>query len=253
MARRSSAFDAIRTSGSGVPFAVRALRAPLRLLLWLVMSAGLRITVEGRRADGPAVVVSNHPNVIDGMLVLMADASLRPVARWHRSAVVRVGLWIGNCVITTTGTPVSPHCGAFAAALEHLRDGGRVWIAPEGGWQPHLTLRSPRTGAVRLAHAAGVPIQVLVVEHDQHPGPDVARWPLRSRPGVTLRWGPLVAVSGDVAADIDRMMSALAAATGMTWSGWHVTDAHERAPRVGRDAVPQDRPRTSPDHDTRVS
>lgn len=181
------------------------------------MRAGLRVTIEGVRVDGPAVVVSNHPNVIDGMLVLMADAHLRPVARWHRVALVRAGLWVGNSVITTTGTPVVPRRGAFGAALAHLRRGGRVWIAPEGGWQPQTTLRSPRSGAVRLAHAAGVPLHVLGIHYDAHPGPDVRRWPLWSRPAVTLRWGPTVTVNGDVTVDIDRMMSAVAGTTGMTW------------------------------------
>ena len=147
----------------------------------------------------------------------MAAARLRPVARWHRIALVRAGLWIGNCVITTTGTPVDPHRGAFGAALAHLRDGGRVWIAPEGGWQPLTTLRQPRSGAVRLASAARVPLQVLAIDYERHPGPDVGHWPLFTRPAVTLRWGPTVTVYGDVSADIDRMMSAIAATTGTMW------------------------------------
>lgn len=218
MARASTARDAIRTCGSAAPLPVRMLRGALRLLLWLVMRIGLRVTIEGVRLDGPAVVVSNHPNLIDGMLVLMADANMRPVARWHRHALVRAGLWVGNCVITTTGTPVDPHRGAFLQALAHLRDGGRVWIAPEGGWQPQLALRSPRTGAVRLAHAAGVPLQVLAIRHAQHPGPDVTGWPLWTRPAVTLRWGPRVATNGDIDGDIDRLMSALAATAEMSWT-----------------------------------
>lgn len=217
MSHMSTAVDAIRSCGSAAPWPLRLARAPLRLLLWWAMRSALRITIEGCRVSGPAVVVSNHPNVIDGMLVLMADARLRPVARWHRVALVRAGLWTGNCVITTTGTPVTPHRGAFGTALTHLRDGGRVWIAPEGGWQPTTTLRSPHTGAVRLAHTAGVPLQVLAISYERHPGPDVARWPLWTRPAVTLRWGPTVALDGDVTTDSDRMMSALAATAGMTW------------------------------------
>jgi 1-acyl-sn-glycerol-3-phosphate acyltransferase len=93
-----------------------------------------------------------------------------------------------------------------------------VWIAPEGGWQPQMALRSPRTGAVRLAQMAGVPLQVLAIRHQQHPGPDITRWPRWTRPAVTLQWGPRVATNGDLDGDIDRVMSALAAATEMTWS-----------------------------------
>jgi 1-acyl-sn-glycerol-3-phosphate acyltransferase len=218
MAPVTTAWDAIRTCGSAAPLPVRLLRATLRLLLWLIMRATMRVTVEGNRRDGPAVIVSNHPNLIDGLLVLMADPSMRPVARWHRHALVRAGLWVGNCMITTTGTPVEPHRGAFLQALTHLNNGGRVWIAPEGGWQPQRELRSPRTGAVRLAQMAGVPLQVLAIRHEPHPGPDVGRWPVRTRPAVTLRWGPRLATNGDMDGDIDRVMSALAATAGMTWN-----------------------------------
>lgn len=218
MAPVTTAWDAIRTCGSAAPLPVRLLRATLRLLLWLIMRVMMRVTVEGDRSDGPAVIVSNHPNLIDGLLVLMADPSMRPVARWHRHALVRAGLWVGNCMITTTGTPVDPHRGAFLQALAHLNNGGRVWIAPEGGWQPQRALRSPRTGAVRLAQMAGVPLQVLAIRHEPHPGPDVSRWPVRTRPAVTLRWGPRLATNGDMDGDIDRVMSALAATAGMTWT-----------------------------------
>jgi len=218
MAHVTTARDAIRTCGSGAPWPQRMLRAPLRLLLWLLMRAMLRVTVEGARSDGPAIVVSNHPNLIDGLLVLMADPEMRPVARWHRHALVRAGLWVGNCMITTTGTPAVPRRGAFAQALAHLRGGGRVWIAPEGGWQPQTTLRAPRTGAVRLAQMTGVPLQVLAIRHEHHPGPDVTRWPRWTRPAVTLRWGPRVMTNGDLDDDIDRLMSALATATDMTWT-----------------------------------
>jgi 1-acyl-sn-glycerol-3-phosphate acyltransferase len=208
----------IRTCGSELSWPVRAWRAALRLALWSLMRLGLRISVEGVRVTGPAVIASNHPNLVDGLVVMMADATLRPVARWHRRSVVRLGLWAGNCVITTTGTPVTPHRGAYTEALAHLRDGGRVWIAPEGGWQPDLTLRAPRTGAVRLAHAASVPIQVLAVRHTPHPGPDVRRWPVWSRPRVVLRWGPTVTATGDITTDVDRLMTAIAEASGATWT-----------------------------------
>ena len=229
MSRLNTAAGVVLGCGSGASWPVRVMRAPLRLVLWLVIRLGMRITVEGVRATGPAVIVSNHPNLLDGLLVLMADGSMRPVARWHRHPIVRLGLWIGNCVITSIGTAACPQRGAYAGALAHLRAGGRVWIAPEGGWQPAMTLRPPRTGAVRLAHAASVPIQVLAIRHTPHPGPDVSQLPTSGRrggaspvwgwrPRVALRWGPCLTTTGDVAIDGDRLMTALAETTGMIWS-----------------------------------
>ncbi|HSJ45216.1 MAG TPA: lysophospholipid acyltransferase family protein [Euzebyales bacterium] len=209
--------DVLLDQPGGGPLA-RIVRTPLRLLFWLSLRSGLHIRVEGPRFEGPAVVVSNHPHVIDGLVVLLADPSLRPIARWHRVPLLRGGMWIADCVVTTTGTPVRPHRGAFADALAHVRRGGRVWIAPEGGWQPELMLRYPRTGAVRIAHAAGVPIQVLGVIHEPHPGPQLASWRPWHRPRILLRWGEVLTTTGAVDVDIDRMMTAIAAATGVTWT-----------------------------------
>lgn len=237
MSRMTTVVEAAAGSAPGVSLPVQAVRAPLRLGLWLAMRLGLRISVEGARVPGPAVVASNHPNLLDGLVVLMADGSMRPVARWHRHRVVRFGLWIGNSVITSTGTPANPQRGAYARALAHLHAGGRVWIAPEGGWQPGVTLQPPRTGAVRLAHAAAVPIQVLAICHTPHPGPDFStlaglrRSPLR-RPRLVLRWGPCLTTTGDVTADGDRLMAAIAGTAGMAWaSGITATSA------VGRSAA----------------
>jgi 1-acyl-sn-glycerol-3-phosphate acyltransferase len=216
-ARLTTLRDAMTMQPPGGPPSWRLVRSPLRLALWAALRSGLRVAVEGERVDGPAVIVSNHPHVIDGLVVLLTDPTMRPVARWHEIALLRAGMWVADCLVTTTGTPVRPHRGAYAAALAHLRTGGRVWIAPEGGVQRELALRYPRTGAVRLAHAAGAPLQVLAVVHEQHPGPDIAVWRTRRRARITLRWGPVVSTTGDVAADIDRMMEALAATAGATW------------------------------------
>lgn len=208
--------DAVRAQPTGGPL-MRAARAPFRLLLWAGLRAGLRLRVEGRRHPGPAIVVSNHPHVIDGLVVLFADPGMRPVARWHRIPLARAGMWIADCLVTTTGTPVRPHRGAFAPALAHVRSGGRVWIAPEGGWQPARTLRRPRTGAVRLSHASGAPIQVLGVIHERHPGPTLATWRPWHRPRILLRWGPVLAPTGRLDADIDAMMRAIADVARCEW------------------------------------
>lgn len=230
--REASADDASASSTDPAPVAAlrdallvqpaagrmqRLVRVPPRVAFWAVLRSGLRLRVEGQRREGPAVVVSNHPNLIDGLIVLLADPTMRPIARWHRVPPVRAALWVAASLITTTGTPVSPHRGAFAPALAHLREGGRVWIAPEGVWQPAPTLRYPRTGAVRLAHAAGVPVQVLGIVHDTHPGPTLSTWRGLPRPGVVLRWGPILWPTGDVASDIDAMMVALGQTCGGVW------------------------------------
>src|SRR5918996_5707196 len=121
MSPMSTAASAVRTCGPDASWWLRAIRGPLRLALWLVLRLALRIDVEGVRRTGPAVIASNHPNLLDGLVVLMADTTMRPIARWHRWFVLRLGFWIGNCVITSIGTAASPQRGAYAEALAHLR------------------------------------------------------------------------------------------------------------------------------------
>lgn len=207
------AFVADRTGSH----ALWCVRAPLRAAAWAGLRYGTQITVTGDPVPGPAVVVSNHPHVVDGLLVLMADGRLRPVARWHRRITLRMGMWVGDSIVTTTGSPARRARGAYADALAHLRAGGRVWIAPEGGCQPSPLLHRPRTGAVRLAAAVGVPLQILVIEHHLRSGVRGERWRPWRRPTITLRWDLALRPTGDVATDCDRMMRALARATNATW------------------------------------
>jgi 1-acyl-sn-glycerol-3-phosphate acyltransferase len=187
------------------------LQRPLKALVRVL----LRVEAVGaeRRVAGPAVVVSNHPHWVDGAVALVADESLRPIARWQRSRVVRAALWVGNAVVTTARTDRDPR-PAFQQAADHLRAGGRIWLAPEGGCHTDVALRTPRTGAVRMAHAAGVPIQPLALVHERHPGPVWSAWRPWRRVRVTIVWGDPVVTTGEVEADGARMMLALAAAGG---------------------------------------
>ncbi|HEX6255940.1 MAG TPA: lysophospholipid acyltransferase family protein [Euzebyales bacterium] len=218
-ARVATLRDALTILPRARPALVRLVRTPLRVILWLGLRTGFRLRTEGRRREGPAVIVSNHPHVVDGLVVLVVDPRMRPVARWHRVPLLRSGMWVADCIITTAEChPPRPHRPAFVHGLEHVRAGGRVWIAPEGGWQPEPNLRYPRTGAVRMAAMAGVPLQVLGVVHERHPGPGLATWRPWRRPGILLRWGPVLTMTGDVERDIDRMMTAIAETTGSTWN-----------------------------------
>lgn len=182
-----------------------------------VVVGAVRIRVEGQPVAGPAVVVSNHPNPIDGVLAKTIDRSLRPVARWQRHPLARLGIWIGDCVVTTARTDRS-HRPAYEDAVAHLNTGGRIWLAPEGGAHPDRELRPPRTGAVRMAHEAQVPIQTLGIIHRRHPGPRLIEWRPWRRPTVTLRWGGSLHTYGDIEVDNDRMMTVLADASGSRWS-----------------------------------
>jgi len=199
-----------------------AVREMLGVLLRLVVR--IEVTNPHGRIDGPAVVVSNHPHWIDGAVAVQADRSLRPIARWQPHLGARFAIWAGNAVVTTAGTGHDPR-PAYMQAADHLGAGGRIWLAPEGGSHQHLRLRAPRSGAVRMAHAAGVPIQPLAIEHEAGDGTLPGRWRPWRRPVVRVCWGPVVHTTGDVSTDNDRMMTCLSRVSGLAWPPTEITAA----------------------------
>lgn len=191
------------------------LQRPLKWLLAALIR--IEVTNPDERDAAAGVVVSNHPHWLDGAVTKLADESLRPVARWQRPLHVRAALWVGGCVVTTARTDQAPR-PAYEQAADHLREGGRIWLAPEGGSHQEPRLRAPRTGAVRMAHAAGVGIQPLAIRWaDDYAGPALRRWRPWRRPVVRLTWGASVPTTGAVETDSDRMMIALAEVTGLAY------------------------------------
>lgn len=194
---------AVAASGTG-----RLLRLGMRALVEVALRLVVRVEVAhaDRRVAGPAVVVSNHPHWLDGAVALLTDRTLRPIARRQRHRGARVAIWAADAVLTGEGAG-----SAFTGAAAHLRAGGRVWLAPEGGAHTDRTLRRPRSGAVRMAHLAGVPVQPLgIAWADDHTGPDLHQWRPWRRRVVRVTWGEPVPTSGTVELDNARMMAALA-------------------------------------------
>ena len=132
------------------PALVRLVRTPLRVILWLGLRTGFRLRTEGRRREGPAVIVSNHPHVVDGLVVLVVDPRMRPVARWHRVPLLRSGMWVADCIITTAEChPPRPH---RPGPVGGAHPGETPPVAAEDPAGPHPA--QPRPPGPR-AHARG--------------------------------------------------------------------------------------------------
>lgn len=185
----------------------RPLRHGLRWLAWAGVAVAVRITVKGRAPAHGAVLASNHPSYLDGVLgVWVERCRTRPVVKPQRHLAARAAFWLSDAI------PVGEATRAEAAA--HLRAGGLVWLGPEG----HMTgpvLGPGHPGAAAMAAAAGVPIVPLAVHC-------TARLRLRDwrpwrRPPVRLEFGAPVASDADGAVVMDEVMRTFSAMTGVPY------------------------------------
>ncbi|SCL71217.1 1-acyl-sn-glycerol-3-phosphate acyltransferase [Micromonospora citrea] len=220
---------------------------PLYALSKLTVGNVLRLcwrpTVHGLshvpRAGG-AILAGNHLSVADELF--LGAVVPRHIAFWAKAEYfsgrgLRGGLT--RAVVAGMGAIRVERGGgraalaAFDAAVPVLRAGGLVAVYPEGTRSPDGRLYRGRTGVVRLARQAGVPIIPVGVLGTDEVQPVDARFP---RLGVvTFRFGEPIDVTGRtdgpaaIRAVTDEVMARIQELTGQQY-------VPRYAPR--RDAVP---------------
>ncbi len=133
-----------------------------------VRMVGPRITYHGLEnvpAAGGAVIAINHTSYIDWMPAAIAayrrGRRLRFMIK-QEMADVRI---VGFLMRGTSMIPVDRRAGAgaYAVAVQRLRDGELVGVYPEATISRSFELKEFKTGAARMAAEAGVPIIPLIV------------------------------------------------------------------------------------------
>jgi 1-acyl-sn-glycerol-3-phosphate acyltransferase len=201
---------------------------PLYALAYRTVGTGLRVfwrlSVDGLHhvpVTGGAILAGNHLSVADEYF--LAAVVPRHVAFWAKAEYF-AGRVTGPVVTGLGAIPVHRGGGraalaAFDAAVPVLRSGGLVAVYPEGTRSPDGRLYRGRTGVVRLAHRAGVPIVPVGVRGTDRVQPVGARFPRPHR--VALAFGePLeVTVDGpaDVRAHTDELMDRVRRLTGQEY------------------------------------
>jgi 1-acyl-sn-glycerol-3-phosphate acyltransferase len=127
-----------------------------------------RPKVEGKEhvpSSGGAIFCGNHISVADEFF--LGAVIDRPIAFWAKEEYFEKtgvqGLFYKGLMNGLGAIPVHRAGGraalsAFDAAIPHLKAGNLVCVYPEGTRSPDGRLYRGRTGAARLAMAAGVPI-----------------------------------------------------------------------------------------------
>ena len=173
--------------------------------LYARLMLDLDVVAAAAPPDGPVVVAPNHPTTMDPLLL----PALFP---WRLSTPVTAMAFevplFGRYLRLAGHVPVVDGRGraAFDAARARLRDGRGVAIFPEGALSPiGGGLGRPKTGAVRLALEARVPVVPVGIAVDparvRHEPTtvgartEVARWYPRGPYAVTI--GAPLRLAGD--------------------------------------------------------
>lgn len=129
---------------------------------------GLRTTYEGLAnipARGGAVLVANHTAYTDFLQVGLVAVKARRRARFLLKAELGENPVLRFLIRRTRSVPVDRADGheAYEAAVAALRGGLLVAVYPEATISRSFEIKELKTGAVRMAAAAGVPIVPMVV------------------------------------------------------------------------------------------
>ncbi|MEV0157479.1 lysophospholipid acyltransferase family protein [Micromonospora sp. NPDC050686] len=147
-------------------------------------------------ATGGAIFASNHLSVADELL--LGTVVPRHLAFWAKSEYFSgTGLKGGFSKFVLTGLGAIPvergggraALSAFDAAIPVLKAGDLVAVYPEGTRSPDGRLYRGRTGAARLAVAAGVPIIPVGVTGTDKAQPIGTRVPRPGKAKISIRFG----------------------------------------------------------------
>lgn len=140
----------------------------IRTALLGFRALGLRIDVQGAEhvpATGGAVLASTHVSYLDFIFVGLAAHPRHRLVRFMAKKQVFDHAVSGPLMRGMRHIPVdrSAGAGAYDAALDALRGGELIGIFPEATISRSFEVKEIKSGAVRLAGQAGVPLVPVAV------------------------------------------------------------------------------------------
>lgn len=125
-------------------------------------------------ADGPAILVGDHPNIMDG--IILSVVCKRPV-RILVAGELCTSPWVARIIDNLGWLPVERHqtgrnSNSMKACVEALERGEVVAIFPEGKTNYGRSLLPFKAGAALLAHKSGAPVVPFSVKGTEKLYPD---------------------------------------------------------------------------------
>ncbi|MBS2036353.1 1-acyl-sn-glycerol-3-phosphate acyltransferase [bacterium] len=136
-------------------------------------------------AQGPAILVANHPTLFDPFLV--GAITPRPLDFFVRHEVLRIPV-LGTLIGWCQPILVRPGPSALEAARRRLEQGRAVMIFPEGHQTHQLELEPFRSGAAALAVLSGVAVIPLGLSGPEQLSTARGAWVQGGR--MVARFGP---------------------------------------------------------------
>lgn len=134
----------------------------------LFAAQGLKITITGAEhvpTTGGAVMVINHTGYFDFAYAGLAARPSKRLVRFMAKEQVFTHRVSGPLMRGMHHIPVDRAAGtaSFRAALKALKDGEIVGVFPEATISRSFELKEFKSGAVRMAQAAGVPLLPVTI------------------------------------------------------------------------------------------
>jgi 1-acyl-sn-glycerol-3-phosphate acyltransferase len=226
------------------------------LVLTLARVLRWRVQVEGldhvpRR--GGAVLAFNHHSYLDFVMLAWAPVlELKRSVRFLAKREIWASRWTGWLARWAEAVPVdrtsaTARADAYGAAVAALEAGDLVAVAPEQTISTSFELLPFRTGAVRMAQRAGVPIVPVVGWGSQRFATKGVGLQLRGGSGIPIvvRYGPPVHVASDeepqvATARLQEAMTVLLDDVQRSYPDGTPTGARWLPARLGGSAPPHD-------------
>ncbi len=196
-------------------------RTPRRERVLMAIVRGLvrltsRVSIEGREClppEGAVLCATNHLHILDALWMVAAlprrtiflvaeEFERRPIVGWFLNAAHAIYIARGKA-----------DREALGRALDVLKGGGALGVAPEGRLSRTGGLIKGQVGVAYLASQAGVPVVPVVAWGQEHAG---RRWLRLRRVRVNIRFGPPLTLPPGLSAPrdlergTDQVMTALA-------------------------------------------
>jgi 1-acyl-sn-glycerol-3-phosphate acyltransferase len=135
--------------------------------LWF-RATGMHVVVSGTEhlpRTGGAVIASNHVSYLDFIFAGLASVQVGRLTRFMAKEAVFRNKVSGPLMRGMSHIPVDRDAGSasFRTALKALKAGELVGIFPEATISQSFTVKELKSGAVRLAQSAGVPLVPVAV------------------------------------------------------------------------------------------